>query len=254
MKSSAMSLAEHLEALRWTLLKMLGLLVLGASVSWCFYDPCFNLLMSPLKQVARPIKLITVAPLDAFTTKLTLSILLGLCATLPGQLFLAWSFVSPGLKEAERRVGLWVVTSGTFFFGLGMVFAYNLLGLLLNILVGFTPAGVEPIWQFNIYIDFAFRLLLAFGLLFELPVVVVLLVTLELVQTRTLAKIRPHMILAIFIVAGVLTPPDVMSQILLGVPLVLLYELGLLVGRFQERRIELGRRSRKLQCQSAGNC
>ncbi|HRU04817.1 MAG TPA: twin-arginine translocase subunit TatC [Candidatus Brocadiia bacterium] len=237
MKPGAMGLLDHLEELRWTLLKMLLLLAAGAVAGWFVYDPAFHLLMRPIQSLRPAPKLVTVAPADAFNVKLTLSVLLGLCLTLPGHLCLAWRFVSPGLKDAEKRAFLWAATAGTVFFCGGMAFGYSLLGFIINVLISFTPETVQPLWRFDACISFTFRLLLAFGLLFELPVIVVTLTGLGLVRASTLARIRPHMILAIFILAAILTPPDVLSQVFLAVPLVLLYELSLLACRFVERRL-----------------
>lgn len=240
MNPGSMGLLDHIEEFRWSLLKMLALLAAGAIAGWFLYDPAFHLLMRPIHSLRPAPRLIAAAPIDAFTTKLSLSLLLGLCLTLPGHLYLAWRFVSPGLTNAEKKAFAWAATAGTLFFCAGAAFGYSLLGLIINVLVGFTPPSVEPFWRFDVCISFTFRLLLAFGLLFELPVVVVTLASLGLVKTSALSRVRPHMIVAIFILAGVLTPPDVLSQILLGVPLVLLYELSLLASRFIEKRQDAG--------------
>ena len=234
-----MPFLDHLEELRWVLFKMIAAVVVGTAVGWCVYRPAFRLLMLPLRgELAQQVELITATPLDAFLMQLKTSLLIGIVATLPLLFWLVWSFVSPGLNVSERHLGLWTVTAGTVFFLAGASFAFFLLRFLLAFLLRFTPDGVRPMWHIRQYMDFAFRILIAFGVLFELPVVIVLLVSLGLVQTRTLRKARPYAVVAAFLVSAILTPPDIFSQIILAVPLIVLYELGLLAGRLQERRLK----------------
>jgi sec-independent protein translocase protein TatC len=240
MNDKRMPFVEHLEELRWVILKIILVLVIGAAIGWFIYPPAFELLMRPLSGIETEVVLITATPLDAFLVQLRMALLIGFVLTLPFCLWCIWGFISPGLNSQERRLGLWAVSAGTLFFLAGGVFAYQMLALVLTFLVRFNPENVQSMWHIREYMSFAFRLLLAFGVLFELPVVMVLAVRVGVVGTATLARIRPYAIVGVFLLAAILTPPDIFSQIMLALPLLLLYELGLLVARVVEKRGMVG--------------
>ncbi len=227
---------EHLEELRWTIVKMIAAVALGACAGWWLYDPAFALLTGPIQNL-EGVRLRFDSPLAPFMMKLQVSLVLGVIFSLPLLFALAWSFVCPGLKPGERRLGLWTITAGTGFFLAGVGFAYAMLPLIIRFLATFSVGGVDLSWNINIYLGFVLRILMAFGVLFELPVVIVLLVSLDLVRTDTLRKLRPYAIVLAFLLAAILTPPDIFSQIILGVPLVALYELGIWAGSIQEKRL-----------------
>ena len=231
-----MQLWEHLEELRWTIFKMLFALLVGTLLCWTFTDLIFGLLMRPLEGVRDAVDLMFAGPLDAFLVKLKMALLGGIVITIPFLFWFLWSFVSPGLTNAERRLGWYTVTAGTVFFLIGATFAYSMIPLVLRFLAAFAPEDVRQMWHLKIYIGFTFRILLAFGILFELPVVIVLLVRLGLVEVETLQKGRPYAIILAFLVSAILTPPDIITQLILGGPLVLLYEIGILAGRWQKRK------------------
>jgi sec-independent protein translocase protein TatC len=227
---------EHLEELRWVLFKMLGAIAVCSILGWVFYDPIFTLLMRPLESVRDQVTLFNATPVAGFLIKLKFSLLSGAVLSLPLLFHFAWGFIAPALTPRERRLGTGVMTAGTFFFLLGTAFAYQLLEYILQFLIRFTPKGTESIWTITSYTDFVIRTELAFGVLFELPVVMVLLVALGVVDTASLARVRRYAIVGCFLAAAILTPPDVFSQLMLGGPLILLYELGLLVGKLVEKR------------------
>jgi len=233
----SMPFLDHLEELRWVILKSLVAMLAGVLICWAFTDTVYAFFLRPLAEVRDEVTLVFSGPLDAFLVKLKMALLSGVVLAAPVVLWFVWAFVRPGLKRAERRLGFWTVTAGTFFFLVGAGFAYAAIPFVLRFLVSFSPEGdgIEQLWRLKTYIDFAFRLVLACGVLFELPVVMVVAVRLDLVTPEALAKGRPYAIVLAFLIAAILTPPDIITQIMLGVPLVLLYELGLLAGRWQTR-------------------
>ena len=231
-----MPFLDHLEELRWTILKSLVAVLAGILLCWAFTDGIYLFLLRPLDAVESEVTLVFGGPLDAFMVKLKMAVLAGTVLAAPLIFGFVWSFLRPALRPQERRLGWWTVTAGTMFFLLGAGFAYVSIPMVLRFLVSFSPGGVTQLWQLRTYIDFVFRLVVACGILFELPVVMVLVVRLDLVSVDTLARGRPYAIVLAFLVAAVLTPPDIFTQIMLGVPLVLLYELGLIAGRWLTAR------------------
>ena len=228
-----MPFLDHLEQLRWVILKSLSALLLSFVATWAFTDRVYDLLMRPLTGMEE-VKLVFSGPLEGVLLKLKLAMLGAFVLALPFILWFAWEFISPGLKGRERHLGIWVMTAGTGCFLVGAAFAYGVIPLSLRFLVSFGPSDIEQLWQVKSYIDFAFRLIVACGVLFELPLVMVLITRLGLVDVETLARGRPVAVVLAFTLAAILTPPDVITQLMLGIPLIGLFEVGLLLGRLQK--------------------
>jgi sec-independent protein translocase protein TatC len=149
---------------------------------------------------------------------------------LPWVFYQAWAFVAPGLYQHEKRLGVPLVIASVILFLLGMAFAYFLVfPLVFGFVVGVAPEGVAVMTDIGKYLDFVMTLFLAFGITFEVPVAVVLLVKMGMVSVAKLREIRPYVIVGAFVIGAIFTPPDVISQFMLAVPMWILYELGILV-------------------------
>jgi sec-independent protein translocase protein TatC len=149
---------------------------------------------------------------------------------LPWIFYQIWAFVAPGLYQHEKRLGLPLIVSSVLLFLLGMAFAYFLVfPVVFGFIVGIAPEGVAVMTDIGKYLDFVLTLFLAFGITFEVPVAVVLLVKMGMVSVDKLREIRPYVVVGAFVIGAIFTPPDVISQIMLAVPMWLLYELGILI-------------------------
>ena len=232
---------DHLEELRWVILKSLIALGVGVGVGLAFTRFFFRLLLEPLRSEALrdTVELLYRGPLDAFLIKLKMAFLGGAVVAAPFVVIFAWSFVAPGLKQKERKAVYIGGGAGMLFFGVGIAFGYFMLSLILPLLAKFGEAGILHRWDLKQYIGFCVRLLLGVGIAFELPVILVILVRLGLIELRTLEKGRAYAVVIALIVSAILTPPDPITQLMLGVPLVLLYELSIIAARWQERWLRL---------------
>lgn len=227
---------DHLEELRWMILKCLLTLAITTAAGLIFTTALGDVLQRPLTSMDAEVELIFTGPLDAFLVRLKLALLAGVVFAIPMLLYFIWQFLAPGLYEHEKRL-IWIaILAGSVFFCAGVVFAYFLLFFGLPALVRMGLAGARHMWSLQTYLSFCFRFLLAFGVIFELPVVVVTLARLGLLEAETLQKIRPHAIIGIFALGAFLTPPDPFTQVMLGLPLVLLYEFSIVMVKWAERR------------------
>jgi len=149
---------------------------------------------------------------------------------MPWVFYQAWAFVAPGLYQHEKRIGVPLVIASVILFLLGMAFAYFLVfPIVFGFIVGVAPEGVAVMTDIGKYLDFVLTLFMAFGITFEVPVAVVLLVKMGMVSVAKLREIRPYVIVGAFVVGAIFTPPDVISQFMLAIPLWVLYELGIIV-------------------------
>jgi sec-independent protein translocase protein TatC len=149
---------------------------------------------------------------------------------LPWVFYQAWAFVAPGLYQHEKRLGVPLVIASVILFALGMAFAYFLVfPVVFGFIVGVAPEGVAVMTDIGKYLDFVMTLFMAFGITFEVPVAVVLLVKMGMVSVAKLREIRSYVIVGAFVIGAIFTPPDIISQFMLAVPLWILYELGIVV-------------------------
>lgn len=149
---------------------------------------------------------------------------------MPWVFYQAWAFVAPGLYQHEKRIGVPLVVASVILFLLGMAFAYFLVfPVVFGFIVGVAPEGVAVMTDIGKYLDFVMTLFMAFGITFEVPVAVVLLVKMGMVSVAKLREIRPYVIVGAFVIGAIFTPPDVISQFMLAVPMWLLYEMGIIV-------------------------
>jgi sec-independent protein translocase protein TatC len=194
----------------------------------------YALLAAPLlKALPRGSTMIATDVTGTFLVPLKVTLMAAFLIALPYVLYQMWAFVAPGLYHHEKRLALPVIFSSVVFFALGMGFAYFLVfPIAFGFFAGYTPSGVQMMTDIDKYVSFVLTMFVAFGITFEVPVVVVVLVRLGVVSLDKLRSIRGYVIVGAFVVGAIFTPPDVLSQVMLAVPLWLLYELGLLVARF----------------------
>ena len=183
-----------------------------------------------------------------FLTPIKLTLAVAIVIAIPYLLYQLWAFVAPGLYRHERRLIMPLLVSSTILFYGGMTFAYFVVfPMAFGFFVHALPPGVTMMTDIRSYLDFVFSMFFAFGITFEVPVAVVLLSRMGVINPETLAQKRPYVILWAFIVAAVLTPPDIFSQFFLAVPMLILFEIGLFVARRMKRAsdaaVDSGRRN-----------
>jgi len=232
-----MPLTAHLEELRWRLIKALLAVAAGFAIAYGFADRLFALLIRPLTLAAvdKNVRLIGTGITEAFFTKLKVALVAGVFLAAPAILYQAWRFVAPGLHENEKRYVIPFVLFGTFFFLAGGVFCYEVVFQVgyAFFLEQYETIGIEPAIRISEYLTFTARMLLAFGVTFEMPVAAFFLARIGVVDHRTLLQPWRYAVIIIFIVAAVLTPgPDVASQMLLAIPLLMLYLVSIGVAYF----------------------
>jgi sec-independent protein translocase protein TatC len=181
-------------------------------------------------------RMIATDVVGVFLVPVKVAMLVAFVIALPYVLYQAWAFVAPGLYAHERRLVLPLVIASSGLFILGMSFAYFLVfPLVFKFMAAIAPEGVAWMTDIDKYLSFVLTLFVAFGVVFEVPVVVIVLVRTGLVSVEKLNDIRPYVIVGAFVVGAIFTPPDVISQVMLAVPLWLLYELGIFLARFVGR-------------------
>lgn len=224
---------EHLIELRDRLLRIV--LVLGA-VFICltpFAQDLYNWLSDPLvRNLPQGEKLIAIGVASPFLVPFKLALMVAFLVTLPYTFYQVWGFVAPGLYQHEKKMVTPLLLSSVALFYVGMAFAYFfVIPMISKAAVAFAPANVNPTPDIATYLDFTVAMFLAFGLSFETPVATILLIRMGIVSVEALAKARPYIIVGAFTIAMFLTPPDVVSQIMMAVPIWLLFEVGLFLGR-----------------------
>jgi len=231
--SQRMPFLAHLGELRGRMVKAAVAVAVGMAVAFFFSEQLIAWLARP---VSTP--LVFISPAEAFWANLKVAFLGGVLLSLPVVLYQVWKFVEPGLYPRERRYGGVFVLSASVLFALGLAFCgWVVFPFAIKFLLTYKTEGMTPMLAVGTYIDFGVKFFLAFGLIFELPPVITLLSRLGVVTPQRLAASRKYAVLGAFVVAAVLTPtPDVFNQCLMAVPLMLLYELGILSARFFGRR------------------
>ena len=239
-KRGEMPFLDHLEELRWRIIKVAIAVIAGSMIGFLLvhYFEVPRLLTRPIEPHLGGEKLKFFSPTDPFFITLKLAVLVGIIFAFPILVHQTWSFLSPALKPRERRVILPSLFMGLVLFSAGVAMAYFIaLPVTLSFLLGFETRFLEQSIEFNLYMGFVVRLLLAFGVVFELPVVVMILSMLGLVTPKGLRSKRRHAFLGITILASLLSPGDAFTvTFLMMVPLVLLYEVSILLSVVIHRR------------------
>jgi len=228
------SFMSHLIELRMRLMRSIIAVVVVLVVLFPFAKDIYAVLAQPLLRVLPAgSTMIATDVTGTFLVPLKVTLMAAFLLALPYVLWQAWAFVAPGLYQHEKRLVVPVLVSSCLFFALGMSFAYFFVfPVAFGFFAGYTPVGVQMMTDIDKYLSFVLTMFIAFGLTFETPVVVVVLVRMRVVSLDKLRSIRPYVIVGAFVIGAIFTPPDVISQCLLAVPLWLLYELGLQLARF----------------------
>jgi len=234
------SFMSHLIELRLRLMWAVGSVVAvfivlfiypGASV---IYDVLAQPMLASLPQGTRMIATGVITP---FMVPVKVTMMAAFIIALPIVLYQAWAFVAPGLYKHEKQLAMPLIVSSTLLFIAGMAFCYFFVfKTVFHFIASFAPQSITPAPDIEAYLSFVMTMFLAFGITFEVPVVVVLLVRTGLVTVEKLAASRGYVIVGAFVIAAVVTPPDVVSQFMLAVPLCLLFEVGLIFGRMTKAR------------------
>lgn len=224
---------SHLIELRQRLLHSVLAVSLIFAVLVYFARPLFNLLASPLlHQLPQGQHLIATSVIAPFFVPLKFAFICALALSMPYLLYQLWQFVAPGLYREEKQLARLMLGLAILLFYSGVTFVYFVVfPLVFRFMQIATPQSVSLLPDMSQYVDFCLQLAFGFGLAFEVPIVVLLLVKCRLVETTTLCQVRPYMIVVAFTLGMLLTPPDVLSQVLLAIPLCLLYELGIVLAK-----------------------
>ncbi len=224
MNEKTLALIDHISELRKRLIIIGFLILAGSLISYKYIQTIVDIIILP----AENLEFIYLSPPELFMAYIKIALLMGVVVSLPLTLGQVWIFVKPGLKKKEKKYIIFSLLMGLVFFGVGVVFAYFVIvPLTIKFFVQVQVDQITPLFSFENYIGFVLSLLLSFGLVFELPLLISLLSILGLIKTETLKKYRKVVIIVIFTLSAVLTPPDVLSQVLMGVPMLGLFELGI---------------------------
>jgi sec-independent protein translocase protein TatC len=226
-----MSFLEHLGELRTRIVRSLIALLIGLAIALPFSQRMIDYLARPVQQAGH--NLVFVALTEAFWVQMKVAMIVGLFLAAPGILWQVWAFVAPGLHEHEKKYAAPFVIVGSVMFVLGGVFSLKVVTpFATQFLLSYARPGLQPMISIGSYIDFLLKFTLAFGLVFELPLIITLLSRLGVVTPKMLARNRKYAILGAFIAGAVLTPtPDWFNQTLMAGPLILLYEVGIVCAR-----------------------
>jgi sec-independent protein translocase protein TatC len=229
---------SHLIELRNRLLRILGVFLLVFICFFPFANELYTLLAAPmLSKLPAGGQMIATAVTTPFFIPMKVAMLAAFVVSLPHTLYQIWAFVAPGLYEQERRLVAPLVVSSSLLFLAGMAFCYFLVfPVVFGFITSVAPQGVAVMTDIGNYLDFVITLFLAFGVAFEVPIAVVLVVYLDMVTIHTLKEIRSYVVVGAFVLGAIFTPPDVISQFMLAVPLWLLYELGIVAAGFVKSR------------------
>jgi len=234
-----MSLTDHLEELRKRLMRSLIAAFIAFGVCYNFKEWLFEILTRPLvESLPKNATMIYTSLPEAFFNYLKISFFAGLVVASPYVLYQIWKFISPGLYASERKYVLPFVLSSTILFVGGVLFGYFIaLPPAFRFFLEFSTDFLKPMLTIREYLSLTIKLLLAFGIVFEIPVFIFFLAKIGVVNSRMLAKQRKYAILLIFIVAAIITPtPDAFTQTIMAIPMMILYEIGILVAKWGERK------------------
>lgn len=229
---------SHLVELRDRLLRMVVAIVLVFVVLFPFANDIYTFVAEPIRaQLPEGSQMIATQVASPFLTPFKLALVAAVFVAMPYLLYQLWGFVAPGLYTHEKRLGVPLLVSSILLFYLGMTFAYFVVfPLVFGFFTSVTPEGVAQMPDIAFYLEFVLKLFFAFGIAFEIPIATILLVAIGATTPEALAQKRPYVIVGVFVAGMLLTPPDVVSQTLLAIPMWLLFELGIFFSRFFQRQ------------------
>ena len=231
------SFLSHLVELRDRLIRALLAILIVFLCLFPWAKDLYALLAQPLlSKLPSGGQMIATDVVGVFLVPMKVALMVAFLIALPYVLYQIWAFVAPGLYTHEKRLALPLVAASVFLFFVGMAFAYFLVfPTVFGFMAGIAPEGVAWMTDIEKYLSFVLSTFVAFGVAFEVPVIVVVLVLVGVVELRTLREWRPYVIVGAFVVGAIFTPPDVVSQLMLAIPLCLLYELGMQAARFVKK-------------------
>ncbi|GGI19690.1 MAG: twin-arginine translocase subunit TatC [Oxalicibacterium faecigallinarum] len=237
MSGNEESFISHLVELRSRLMKaaIVVIVVFLCLMPWA--GTIYDFLAWPMMQaLPQGSKMIATGVITPFLIPVKVTMLLAFIIALPWVLYQMWAFIAPGLYAHEKKLIAPLVISSSLLFMAGVAFCYYFVfGVIFHFINNFAPHSISVAPDIDSYFGFVMTMFIAFGLTFEVPVVVIVLVRMGLVSVQKLRQIRPYVIVGAFVIAAIVTPPDVMSQLLLAIPLCLLYEVGLLLAPVFEK-------------------
>lgn len=220
-----LTIVEHLEELRYRIIISLIFLIIFSIIGYFYNEKILFLLTKPLGK-----KLVYLTPIEAFLVRIKISIFLGIFFSSPLILSQVTIFILPALKKEEKKLLLYLLTFGSILFFLGTTFGIFFLPLSIKILTLFSGEQLQPLFTAEKYIGFAFNLIFSCAIVFEFPILIIILVKFGIVSLKSLREKRKYIILGIFVIAAILTPgSDIFTQIILAVPLLLLFEISIYI-------------------------
>ena len=230
--SGSMSLTDHLAELRRRLLILVFSVVIFFLAYYYFSSELLELIQNPIGEE----KLVFLSPTEGFISHIKISFYSGLFLSIPLILFHIWKFCAPGLFKKEKKYLASFIIISSFSFIIGAFFCYFfILPYGLNFLLSFASETLSPQISIAFYISFVFKLILIFGLVFQVPLIIILLVKMGVLSVSSLANNRGYVFVGSFAASAILTPPDVVTQIFLALPLIILFEISIIAGRLIER-------------------
>ena len=233
-----MSLVAHLTELRDRLLRAVLAILVGFIILFPFANDIYGFVSAPLRKLMpEGSTMIATGVASPFLTPFKLSLVLAIFMAIPVVLYQIWGFVAPGLYQKEKRIAMPLLASSVLLFYTGAAFAYFVVfPLIFAFFTSVGPDDVQVMTDINSYLDFVLKLFLAFGIAFEMPIASVILIWTGVTSSESLAQKRPYIIVGCFVFGMLLTPPDVISQSLLAIPMWLLFELGIFFGKLLEHK------------------
>lgn len=230
--SSSQPFLSHLKELRTRLLFIVIAVACSTALAFIFAENIYHWLATPLyKHLPQDSHLITLSIMEGWIVYFKTAFIAGLGISAPFCLYHFWAFLAPGLLKQERKMLIRATFASSLCFVTGILFSYYvIMPTGLSVLIAFVnPGEITFMPQMSLYLSFVIRLMLAFGVVFQLPLIILLLAKWKLVEVATFKRLRRHMIVTAFVVAAILTPPDALTQTMMAIPFFLLYELGILL-------------------------
>jgi len=233
LEQEKMPIVQHLIELRSALLRSVIAIVILFAILFPFADDIYTFIAAPIVQAIPGSNLIAIGVISPFLTPLKMSLILAIYIAMPYLLYQLWSFTAPALYRHEKKLVMPLVISSTILFYIGLLFSfYIVFPVIFTFLSNVGPASVDFAPDIQYYLDFILKVSFAFGVAFEVPIATILMITFGATTAERLKKNRAYVIIGSFALGMILTPPDVISQVLIAIPIWLLFELGLFFSSF----------------------
>ncbi|MCF6288412.1 MAG: twin-arginine translocase subunit TatC [Proteobacteria bacterium] len=235
--SEQQTFISHLVELRSRLVKAVMAILILVIIQLPFAGAIYSIMARPvMAYLPENSSMIAIGVLSPFLTPLKMVFILALILSMPYLLYQVWAFIAPGLYKHEKRIARPLLFSSILLFYLGCLFAYFVIfPILFQFIPAILPSGINYMPDINSYLDIVVRLFFAFGLAFEVPIAVILMILMGVTTPEKLTESRPYVIIGVFVVGMILTPPDLISQTLMAIPMWLLFEVGIIVGRILKK-------------------